>query len=72
MGAFGDVITTPAVTFAVATVVVVAGTVVVVGATVVVVGATVVVVVRGTVVVVVTGTRGARGTMATLLRWLRA
>ncbi len=60
----------PAVTRAGATVVVVGATVVVVGATVVVVvGATVVVVVRG-IVVVVTGTRGARGMIATLLRRL--
>jgi len=68
----GCTVITPVVTRAGATVVVVGATVVVVvvGATVVVVvGTTVVVVVRGT-VVVVTGTRGARGIIATLLRRL--
>ena len=69
-GVIGCTVMSPVVTRAGATVVVVGATVVVVGATVVVVvGATVVVVVRGT-VVVVTGTRGARGRIATLLRRL--
>ena len=70
-GVIGCTVISPVVTRAGATVVVVGATVVVVGATVVVVvvGATVVVVVRGT-VVVVTGTRGARGKIATLLRRL--
>lgn len=68
-GVIGCTVMSPVVTRAGATVVVVGATVVVVGATVVVVGATVVVVVRG-IVVVVTGTRGARGKIATLLRRL--